>query len=159
VTLGELNRLPRPEAVELFLSCCGARSWAEGMTRARPFASREELLLEAERLWRSLPRASWIEAFTAHPRIGERVAGQTAREQEGARGASSETLAALAQANRLYEARFGRVFLVFASGKSAEEMLAICRARLHNGPETELSVAAAEQEKITRLRLEKLFTG
>jgi OHCU decarboxylase len=159
VTLGQLNRLSRSGAVELFLSCCGARAWAEGMTQARPYATREELFSEAEQLWRSLPRASWLEAFDAHPRIGERAAGQAAREQARARGASPETLAALAEANRVYEARFGRVFLVFASGKSAEEMLAICRARLHNDPETELSVAAAEQEKITRLRLEKLFMG
>lgn len=157
MTLEELNRASRGETRERLLSCCGARAWAEGMTDARPFVSREELLIRAGEVWRALPPRSWREAFAAHPRIGERTAGVAAREQAGARDVSPETAAALAQANREYEERFGHVFLVFATGKSAEEMLANCRARLHNDPETELSIAAKEQEKITRLRLEMLL--
>jgi OHCU decarboxylase len=129
------------------------------MEEARPFRDLPALLDVADRVWRLLSETDRQEAFRAHPRIGERVSGQAGEEQSGARNASAETLEALARANREYEEKFGRIFLVFATGKSAEEILALSRACLHNDAGTEMRVAAEEQRKITRLRLEKLFGG
>lgn len=130
------------------------------MAARRPFASEAAALDAADRVWKSLFPADWLEAFRAHPRIGGPEArGREAEEQAGALSASEATRAALAEANRLYEERFGRIYVVCASGKSAEEMLDLCRRRLHNDAETELVVAAEEQRKITRMRLEKLFAG
>jgi len=145
------------------------------MAAARPFGSFRELADEADRVWRSLSREDWLEAFAAHPQIGSApssrpssVAGAGPRdlslrhsreEQDGTRGASPETLANLADANRDYEERFGHIFIVCASGRNAAEMLALAQARLANDPETELAIAAEEQRKITRLRLEKLLAA
>jgi OHCU decarboxylase len=149
------------------------------MAAARPFGSFRELADEADRVWRSLSREDWLEAFAAHPQIGSApssrpssVAGAGPQglsprhslvwsrdEQDGTRGASPETLANLADANRDYEERFGHIFIVCASGRNAAEMLALAQARLANDPETELAIAAEEQRKITRLRLEKLLAA
>ena len=148
------------EAAEAaILPCCGSKLWARRMARARPFPGEGELFAGAERIWRELSEEDWLEAFAAHPRIGARASGQAAAEQSGARGAASETLAALARANRAYEERFGRIFIVCASGRSAEEMLDLCRRRLHNDFAEELKVAAEEQRKITRLRLERMLVS
>ena len=111
----------------------------------------------ADAIWRALSRGDWLEAFAAHARIGERTSGTAAREQAGARSASPQTLESLSRANREYEERFGHVFIVCATGKTAGQMLDLCRARLHNDPERELEVAAEEQRQITRLRLERIF--
>jgi OHCU decarboxylase len=157
VAVEDWNALPRVEAIARLLSCCGSTEWAQQMEEARPFPDLPALLDAADRVWRSLSETDRQEAFRAHPRIGERVSGQAAEEQSGARDASEATLAALDRANREYEEKFGRVFLVCATGKSAEEMLALCGARLHNDAGTEMRVAAEEQRKITRLRLQKLF--
>ena len=134
------------------------------MAVARPFRSEADLGEASDRIWRGLSRADWLEAFTAHPKIGSSVAagpgqsrGWSREEQRGADGASSETLASLAAANHDYEGRFGHIFIVCASGRTADEMLLLARQRLGNDPETELAVAAEEQRKITRLRLEKLL--
>lgn len=129
------------------------------MAEARPFSAEKELFADADRIWAELSEEDWLEAFAAHPRIGARASGQAAAEQAGARGASPETLTALARANREYEERFGYIFIVCASGRSAEEMLDLCRRRLHNAPAEELKVAAEEQRKITRLRLEKMLAA
>lgn len=130
------------------------------MVERRPFGSEAAALDAADRVWKGLFPADWLEAFRAHPRIGDSAAQEAAAaEQAGARDASSETLIVLAQANRAYEQRFGHIYIVCASGKSAREMLDLCRQRLHNDPETELAVAAEEQRKITRLRMEKLFAS
>lgn len=129
------------------------------MLAARPFVSRDDLMDRSDRIWRSLQRTDWLEAFAAHPRIGSRAArGWAAGEQAGARGADESVLTRLAARNREYEARFGHIFIVCASGKSADEMLALLEARLDNEPDAELSIAAEEQRKITRLRLDKLLT-
>ena len=141
------------------LACCGSKRWAQRMAEARPFSDDAELFADADRIWAALSKEDWLEAFAAHPKIGARAAGQAAAEQAGARGASAETLAALAAANREYEERFGYIFIVRASGKSAEEMLDLCRRRLHNAPAEELRVAAEEQRKIMRLRLEKMLSA
>ena len=143
-----LNALhdPGPE----LLRCCGSRRWAERMAGARPFASFAALCEAADRV--ELSREDWLEAFGAHPRIGERREGWTEKEQAGVAPS-----AALADANRAYEAKFGHVFLICATGKSGEEILARLQERMRNAPDAELRVAAEEQRKITRLRLEKLM--
>jgi OHCU decarboxylase len=136
------------------------------MEGRRPFASEEELLCVADEVWGSLSERDWREAFAAHPRIGSRhdvgelspeARAWAEREQAGAAAASRATREALADANAAYERRFGYLFIVCATGKTADEMLSLCRARLDGSPEHELRVAADEQRKITRLRLEKLL--
>lgn len=162
-----LNDLGEEEACAALLRCCGSVSWAERMAALRPFADRSALDGAAENVWRSLDREDWLEAFRAHPRIGDMesirqkfasTAAWSAAEQAGAAGAAEATLRALADGSRRYEDRFGYLFIVCATGKSAAEMLAILEERLSNDPGDELRIAAAEQEKITRLRLEKLCT-
>lgn len=156
------------EAVRASLTqCCGAGRWVEEMARSRPFASDAEVLETAERAWWGVTPADWREAFARHPRIGQ--AGDEGRrramkgdeawarqEQSGMATAAAEMRQALAEGNQAYERRFGHVFLICATGRSAEEMLAELRRRLGHDPARELKVAAGEQAKITRLRLEKL---
>ncbi len=159
---GYLNSLPAVAARSALDRCCGARRWVDAMLAARPFASDAELVATAERVWWGLGRADWLEAFAAHPRVGARVgAGMdwARREQAGAAGAAQATLVALAQGNVTYEERFGHVFLISATGKTADEMLGALRGRLSNDPATELRLAAQEQAKITRLRLDKLVVS
>jgi len=136
------------------------------MTAARPFADVDELLTKADGIWSSLTAEDWLEAFRAHPKIGEKKAPAaqskearqwSAQEQSGIRSAAVDTMTALAAGNQDYEQRFGFIFIVCATGKSSEEMLAILQARRQNDAETEIAVAAEEQRKITRLRLEKLL--
>ena len=158
--------MPEPRAKNLLTECCGASRWVSEMMARRPFRSRAVVLSTADEIWRSLDSGDWREAFSHHPRIGEgkSVAPQSERgsawaagEQSGVEGADDDLRADLAAANREYEQRFGYIFIVFATGKSAEEMLALARERLRNDPDVELRAAAAEQLKITRLRLEKLL--
>jgi 2-oxo-4-hydroxy-4-carboxy-5-ureidoimidazoline decarboxylase len=160
-----LNNMPVDAARAALLRCCGSRRWAEAMTIRRPFASGDELLQAADAIWAGLDRADWLEAFAAHPRIGDldslrkkfaTTADWASGEQAGVAGAGEDVIRAFADGNREYEAKFGHIFIVCATGKTAAEMLAILRERLPNDPDTELSIAAAEQAKITRLRLEKL---
>jgi OHCU decarboxylase len=162
----KLNRLGMEEARTVLLACCGSTRWAADVSALRPFWDVGQLLIIGERVWRELKSEDWLEAFRAHPKIGEAkpapAAGEEARrwsegEQSRARKASDETLAALAAANREYEERFGFIFIVCATGKTAEEMLALLRARLQNDIETELRVAEEEQWRITVLRLKKFL--
>ena len=164
--IGKLNRLPEEEARAALLACCGSTRWAEAVAALRPFWDVGQLLNIAGRVWRELGSADWLEAFRAHPKIGEsrpqRETGAEARawaegEQSRAREASDETRAALSEANREYEERFGFIFIVCATGRSAEEMLALLRGRIDNDTETELGVAATEQWRITELRLRKFL--
>jgi OHCU decarboxylase len=157
LTLHELNALPSGRVEEALLACCGSRRWARAVAARRPFASREALLTAADEVWGALGPDDWLEAFAAHPRIGERAAGWSAGEQAAAAGAASTTVVRLAEANREYEARFGHIFIVCATGRGAEEMLGALEARMQNEPGAELRIAAAEQAKITRLRLDKLL--
>ncbi len=158
-----LNVRPVPEVEEQLLACCGSRTWAARVARNRPFHGPQDLYAAADRAFDELDREDWLEAFAAHPRIGERAAGGgmesrwSAQEQSGADDALPQIRAELAEANRLYEQRFGHVFLVCATGKTAFEMLGLLGERLGNDPQKEIQVAAAEQRKITRLRLEKLL--
>jgi allantoicase len=143
-------------AVEL-RKCCGSSEWVRQMMAARPFAAWIDLIRAAEEIWHGLTPDDWREAFAAHPRIGDRSGSRWARqEQSGTASASSESMDALAAANREYESRFGYIYIVCATGRSADEMLAMAWQRLENAPDHELHVAAAEQMKITKLRLMKL---
>jgi OHCU decarboxylase len=166
MTLEELNALTPDAAAEALRQCCGSRAWAAGMAAARPFEDIEALHAAADRIWNNVSRADWLEAFAAHPRIGERLAASTARsaawsaeEQSGTGSASRSTLEALADVNAEYEVRFGYILIVCATGRSGEELLALARRRLRHDPETEVRVAAVEQAAITRLRLERLVTS
>jgi OHCU decarboxylase len=166
LSVAELNAMPEGQAKKVLADCCGASEWVSRMLSRRPFRSRAAVLSAADEIWESLGPPDWREAFSSHPRIGERksVAPQSARgaawaagEQSGVEQAREEVRAQLAAANRKYEHRFGYIFIVFASGKSAEEMLALAHKRLRNDPDVELPIAAEEQRKITRLRLEKML--
>ena len=156
--LAVLNARTPSVAAGLLLRCCGSSAWAAGMAARRPFRDPTELGRVADELWAALGTADHLEAFAAHPRIGERSAARwSSQEQAGAAASDTATLDALAEANRVYEDRFGHVFLIFATGKSATEMLSALEERLGNDAATELRIAAEEQRKITRLRLDKLL--
>jgi len=146
--------------------CCASTRWVAGMLALRPFGSSERLREAAHAVWSRLERADRLEAFAGHPPIGASLAALRARfatthgwsseEQSGVAGADDALLAALERGNRAYLERFGYIFIVCASGKTAAEMFALLSARLSNSPDVELAIAAAEQAKITELRLEKL---
>jgi allantoicase len=162
-----LDTLPREEVEAELLSCCGSRAWARQMAHARPFRDMSQLLERADALWAALPREDWLEAFRAHPKIGEKKAeaqqsAQAARwsaeEQAGSAAPAASTITALAEGNAEYDQKFGHIFIVCATGKTPEEMLSLLRARLGNSPEIELPIAAEEQRKITHIRLEKLLS-
>ena len=167
MTLDEMNRLPAPQAKTELLKCCGSTRWASLMCNARPFADLDTLIAASDETWQSLDETDWLEAFRAHPKIGEQKAANpqsaqaqswSAREQAGVTMASRETKDMLAKRNREYEQRFRFIFIVCASGKSSEEMLEILNSRIGNNHKDELRIAADEQRKITRLRLEKLLS-
>jgi len=164
--LERLNLLPTREAENELLKCCGSKEWARIVMAERPFKSVDDLITRADRVWWSLEPRDWLEAFHSHPKIGEKKAASAVAvaaqrwsedEQSGIRNLAQETMEALAKLNRVYEEKFGYIFIVCASGKSSEEMLAILRDRLGNNKDQELKIAAAEQAKITRLRLGKLL--
>ena len=154
-----LNALSAEEARAALTRCCGSSRWVDGMLARRPWASSAALYADAGAVWDALEGGDFLEAFAAHPRIGGRAPDAWSRqEQAGAAGAGADLQRALADSNERYLARFGYIFIVCATGKTAGEMLALLKARLDNDPARELAVAAAEQAKITRLRLEKLAT-
>jgi allantoicase len=135
---------------------CGSQRWVSAFANERPFASWDAMSHAARRIWLALDEHGWLEAFAAHPRIGERKAGWSQQEQSGTRGAADETMRALAEGNRAYEEKFGFVYLVCATGRTADEMLANLRERMPHDRASELRIAAEEQAKIMELRLEKL---
>ena len=160
MTIGDLNVLSRSRAAAEFLKCCGSARWASGMSASRPFDSLPQMQGRSDEIWASLSKTDWLEAFAVHPRIGGQMPGSRSRwaaeEQSGAASADEESKARLAALNDLYTRRFGYIFIVCATGKSAAEMLDLLEARLSNGPNAELLNAAEEQRKITNLRLAKL---
>jgi 2-oxo-4-hydroxy-4-carboxy-5-ureidoimidazoline decarboxylase len=167
--LEELNALDAATVARELLQCCGSTRWAALMAGSRPFAGTAAMARAADRAFDVLEREDWLEAFAAHPRIGAGRAGGAGgagrserwseREQARVAQAGDPTRQRLADANRDYEARFGYIFIVCATGKTAAEMLALLESRLGNDPGTELQIAANEQKKITHLRLVKLLDG
>ena len=162
----KLNGLPREEVINELLKCCGSRKWAELMADARPLNEMDPVLRTSDRIWWGLDAADWLEAFDHHPKIGERRAAQAVsreaqqwseEEQAGTRASAQETMMELEAANREYERRFGFIFIVCASGRTTEEMLATLKERMKNDTDKELRVAAEEQRRITHLRLQKLL--
>jgi OHCU decarboxylase len=162
----QLNSLPYGAAAAVLTRCCGSRAWACELARRRPFRDVEELLRAADDASLDLNELDWLDAFRSHPKIGEReaAAGQTqvekawsADEQSGVGAAGGEARAELARLNREYEEKFGHIFIVCATGKTADEILALLRERLRNDAGAELRVAAEEQRRITHLRLRKLL--
>lgn len=158
------NQLPVADAENEILACCGSRAWARGMARRRPVAGEVALLAASDETWRGLSEADWMEAFRSHPRIGEsraeRPAGGhsaawSAQEQSGVAASEDAVKIALADGNREYEKRFGHIFVVCATEKSAGEILGILRRRLQNDARTELREAAEQQRQITQIRLKR----
>ena len=170
MTLHELNTLPKQQLKEELLKCCGSSSWVNKMLPFFPADDLVELLEDAEEQWYLCSEADWKEAFTHHPKIGDIDSlkkkfastanpiafGWASGEQSGVSSASQQTIEALAKGNQDYEKKFGYIFIVCATGKSADEMLVLLEERLKNNAAEEIEVAADEQNKITKLRLEKL---
>jgi len=162
------NQLPPEEAAGEILACCGSTAWARAVAARRPVTDEAVLVALSDQAWWSLGPSDWMEAFSRHPRIGERKAPQlasaqsatwSAQEQQAVAAAGDAVQLALAEGNREYERRFHRVFIVCATGKSAPEILEILRRRMQNDDATELRAAAEEQRKITNIRLKKWSLG
>jgi OHCU decarboxylase len=170
--LAHWNLLPAGDALIAILPCCGSKAWAQGMVTRRPLADENALLAASNETWNTLARSDWIEAFQSHPRIGEKCVpesplaspgqpppGQSAfwsaQEQKNVTAADAAVKNALAEANREYERRFNRIFIVCATGKSAPQILEILQRHLDNNDETELREAAEQQRQITEIRLRK----
>ena len=169
-----LNASPEESARAEFLKCCGSTRWAATLTERRPFATLDQLLAQASEVWWALDQTDWLEAFRSHPKIGEKKAAAptaaaaadfvatqsqqwSAEEQRGVSDAGQKAIEKLARLNRAYEEKFGFIFIVCATGKSTDEILALLETRIENETATELRIAAAEQAKITELRLRKLL--
>ncbi|QDA60480.1 2-oxo-4-hydroxy-4-carboxy-5-ureidoimidazoline decarboxylase [Hymenobacter jejuensis] len=168
MTLTELNTLDQPALAEALSKCCGATAWVQAMSEIFPVADAATLFSRAHDIWYGLQESDWREAFTHHPKIGDASAlkekfastsAWAAGEQGAVKQASQQVLEDLAEGNWRYEEKFGYIFIVCATGKSAEEMLALLQARLPNSPETEIHIAMGEQDKITKIRLEKLLAA
>jgi 2-oxo-4-hydroxy-4-carboxy-5-ureidoimidazoline decarboxylase len=166
VTLHDLNTLNKQQLVDELMKCCGSAAWVNKMLRFIPADDMIELLEDAEELWWQCSEEDWKEAFSHHPKIGDvesltkkfaSTALWASGEQSGVKMASEEIIKALAEGNRLYEEKFGYIFIVCAMGKTAEEMLEMLHERLKNDPAEEIRIAADEQNKITKLRIEKLL--
>src|ERR1700688_880013 len=166
MTLVEFNVLPSAQAETVLMDCCCSARWGASVASRRPYENVEAFHKAADAIWWNLERADWLEAFSHHPQIGDKPASgsQSARqwaeaEQTGARAATEEVKTRLARGNRAYFDKFGYIYIVCASGKSAAGMLAILEQRLQNDMASELSIAAEQQRLITRIRLEKLLAG
>jgi len=162
--LARWNALQPDEAASEILSCCGSRAWAACLTGKRPFADEPTLFAAADECWQNLPEADWLEAFRSHPRIGEQHAEKKTTAVSAAWSKSEQSQMSLAddailhrmrEGHRQYETRFGRIFIVCASGKQPAEMLNILERRLGNDPAQELQESAAQQQQIMQLRLRK----
>jgi 2-oxo-4-hydroxy-4-carboxy-5-ureidoimidazoline decarboxylase len=166
--LARWNKLPREEAERAILPCCGSKAWAAIMASKRPILDEGSLIATSDAIWRNLAKPDWLEAFQSHPRIGDSRAEKdsalqssawSAQEQQKAATADDSVKMALKQGNLKYERKFGRIFIVCATGKSASEILEILTRRLHNDDATELRQAAEEQRQIMHLRLKKWIGG
>jgi 2-oxo-4-hydroxy-4-carboxy-5-ureidoimidazoline decarboxylase len=167
MTLKELNNLDKSKLKTELSKCCGATKWIEKMEMIFPVHDSKELFDKAEKIWFSCNEKDWMEAFKHHPRIGDinslkekfaATASWAAKEQSGVLETSQRVLDNLARVNKEYEEKFGFIFIVCATGKSAEEMLNMLESRLKNKPGDEIMVAMGEQHKITKIRLQKLLS-
>ncbi|MGA8938871.1 MAG: 2-oxo-4-hydroxy-4-carboxy-5-ureidoimidazoline decarboxylase [Acidobacteriaceae bacterium] len=165
-TLATWNALDANTAVAAILPCNGSIAWANQLAALRPFATPFDLTCTADIIWRSLPAADWQQAFDSHPRIGEQHAKsatpqslQYSSTEQSAAQLADHTRAALAAAHLAYEEKFGRIFIICATGKSAEEMLAFLHQRLTNDPSTELRESVEQQRQITQIRLRKWLSS
>lgn len=162
--LARWNLLDAHSAAQEIMPCCGSQAWADGLAARRPIDDESALLAQSSAVWIALPEAAWHEAFNSHPRIGEKNAQthataaslqSSAQEQATALSADEIAKAALREGNQRYEEKFGRIFIVCASGRSAEEILHILERRMLNSAATELQQAAEQQRQITELRLRR----
>ena len=162
MTIAEFDHLGITEKKALLHSCCGSNTWVNNMLAALPAEDLVDLLDIAEEQWYLCHEPDWKEAFSQHPKIGDietlkvKFAANEG-EQALVKEASEQTLQQLSEGNQVYEQRFGYIFIVCATGKSADQMLQLLQQRLYNNPEVEIQIAMEEQLRITRLRLEKLF--
>jgi len=164
--LERFNRLSKQKAAKALLDCCASDKWAQQVRQRRPFSDRASFFVAADKIWSELPQEDWLQAFRHHPAIGAKKAKSkqsatasrwSAKEQSTAQSAPPGVLEALAEENKAYAKKYGYVFLICATGKTSEDILKALRQRMSNEPEVELRIAAEEQRKITRLRLEKLL--
>jgi 2-oxo-4-hydroxy-4-carboxy-5-ureidoimidazoline decarboxylase len=166
MTIEELNNLSTKKTIQELLKCCGSSVWVGKLTNNKPFKNKQQLLEVSDRIWSACSKHDGLEAFTHHPKIGdlkslEKKFASTkewaGKEQAGVDSASHKTLVELAEGNQTYENKFGYIFIVCATGKTANEMLTMLQSRLQNNPEAEIKIAMNEQNKITHIRLEKLI--
>ncbi len=163
----QFNKLSIDQAQQLLFNCCGSTVWSTKLVARRPFHSIIELKTDSDKIWLQCEETDWLEAFTHHPKIGD-VKSLTEKfattkewasnEQSGVNEASTFTIDKLSEGNRAYEEKFGFIFIVCATGKSAAEMLSLLEVRLSNEQSTEIKIAMQEQNKITQLRIDKLFS-
>lgn len=162
----DFNNLSDEQALEALNSCCTSSAWQNAVVAGRPFRNKESFLDEQQKAWECLSKKDFLEAFDGHPKIGDvsslkekyaHTKSLASGEQSGVDEASEEVINELANLNTKYEERFGFIFIVCATGKSAQEMLDILKSRIDNDEDLELSIAAGEQAKITKIRLEKLL--
>ncbi len=167
MTIEKLNSLKPQVATDELFKCCGSINWAKKLSQERPFKNLHDLVATSDEVWQKSSKADGLEAFTHHPKIGDlkNLEKKFASTKEWAGGeqaavnvATQIVLQALAKGNEDYEKKFGFIFIVCASGKSAEEMLALLNERMGNDKETEIKIAMAEQNKITKIRLKKLVS-
>ena len=165
MTIHDLNHLPAEQLKEELFRCCGSMAWVNKMIQVLPVEDYVDLTEDAEEKWYECTEEDWREAFSHHPRIGDvdalkkkfaATAQWASGEQSGVNTASEETIRKLAQGNRDYEAKFGYIFIICATGRSADEMLQELESRLHNDPAEEIKIAADQQMQITKIRLGKL---
>jgi 2-oxo-4-hydroxy-4-carboxy-5-ureidoimidazoline decarboxylase len=157
------NAVDAADAAREVLPCCGSLRWAEQLATRRPFASADELFAASDEVWWALPQPDWQGAFDSHPRIGQQHAKAatdeslrwSSQEQRAAMSQDEKVKAALAYGNRRYEEKFGRIFIVCASGKSGAEILRTLERRMENPADVELKEAAEQQRQITQLRLRR----
>jgi 2-oxo-4-hydroxy-4-carboxy-5-ureidoimidazoline decarboxylase len=160
VSLEALNAMPAAQASEHLLACCTSERWIHNVTSGRPYGSVGEILARSDESVAGLDRSDLEQALAGHPRIGAgSAAGPSRQEQAGVQAADQATLRALAEGNEAYEQRFGHVYLVCATGRSAGELLALLRERLGHDPGTEWGIVRRELGKINRIRLRRLLEG
>jgi len=164
VGIAQLNQYDAQQAFKWFSQACAAENWCQKMVENRPYANLNAMVTHAQTAWDSMAKSDFLQAFEAHPMIGDvnslkakfaSTQQMAAHEQDGASNANDTTLQALHDLNHQYLAQNGFIFIICATGLSAETMLSALQSRIHNTREQEIAIAAAEQIKITLIRLEK----